>query len=229
MEKPITPLTKTCSICGQTKPLAAFLQLSGTQGTTYGNICSTCRQAGLDKEEEKKESDERTRSTTQKTIDNKAKVKVESDNKQQRKESEEEYFEEREEESESQTKNVEKKDKIASAEKNHRDTYIKQRSFLDSTDKAKRAAATSVFGGEEQNAIEGAIRMDAPMLDTQIAGKVKYQGSVFNQFKSWLGTSAPIVKATQHNARTAQTKEAAENKETLAEKAESTWGPKRSR
>ncbi len=64
-----------------------------------------------------------------------------------------------------------------------------------------------------------------PCLDTQIAGKLKYQGSVFNQFKTWLGTSAPIVKATQHNTKIAQTKEA-DHKETLAEKARNHLGTK---
>ena len=230
MDKPITPLTKTCSICGQQKPMAAFLQLAGAQGTTYGNICSTCRQAGLDKKVEPKEADERTRSTTGKTIDNKAKVQVETDIKQLRKETEEQYFEELDEEIEQQSETTEKKQNVAKAEKSHRENYIEKRSFLDSTDKAKRNAYTTVFGGEEQKAKEGAIRLDAPVLDTQIAGKLKYQGSVFNQFKAWLGSSAPIVKATQPaNQKSGQANRQAAGKESLTENAEKTWGPKKSR
>ena len=40
-------LTRTCSACGIEKPLSAFLQISGTQGTLYGAICATCRSAGI--------------------------------------------------------------------------------------------------------------------------------------------------------------------------------------
>lgn len=46
MNKPTTPLSRTCLACGLEKPLAAFLQISGTQGTVYGNICSNCRSTG---------------------------------------------------------------------------------------------------------------------------------------------------------------------------------------
>lgn len=38
-------LVRSCLACGLEKPLAAFLQLTGTQGTVYGNICSACRSA----------------------------------------------------------------------------------------------------------------------------------------------------------------------------------------
>jgi hypothetical protein len=229
MDKPINPITKTCSICGQQKPLAAFLQLSGNQGSSYGIICSTCRQAGLDKQEKVKESEDSTRSTTSKTIDNKAKMQVETDTKQQLREIEEQYFEEREENSELQSEHSEKKQNIAKSEKTHRENYLEKRSFLDSTDKAKRNAASLIFGGEEQKAREGAIRLDAPVLDTQIAGKLKYQGSVFNQFKTWLGTSAPIVKATQSASQKAGQNKKAGAKEVLVENVEKTWGPKRTR
>lgn len=42
MEKP-NQLTRTCTVCGLKKPLSAFLQLSASQGTHYGNICADCR------------------------------------------------------------------------------------------------------------------------------------------------------------------------------------------
>lgn len=42
MEKSTQP-TRTCSVCGLQKPLAAFLQMIIGLGTHYGNICSTCR------------------------------------------------------------------------------------------------------------------------------------------------------------------------------------------
>lgn len=232
MEKPITPITKTCSVCGQQKPLAAFLQLGGgQQGDMYGNICSSCRKTALEEAKRPKEAEEGTRSTTGLTIDSKTKVKIETDKKQLRKETEELHEEERDEKVEKEVQLTDKKEKIAKGEKNHRESYIERRSFLDSTDKARRASSHPVFGGEEQKAKEGAIRLDAPVLDTQIAGKIKYQGSVFNQFKAWLGASAPIVRATQLTAqKTAESlNKKGSEKEAMIEKIEKNWGPKKSR
>jgi hypothetical protein len=42
-------LSKTCINCGLQKPLTAYLQIAGAEGSTYGNICSTCRGSGLGK------------------------------------------------------------------------------------------------------------------------------------------------------------------------------------
>ena len=46
MNKPAPQLTRSCLVCGLEKPLAAFLQITGTQGTIYGNTCSSCRGSG---------------------------------------------------------------------------------------------------------------------------------------------------------------------------------------
>lgn len=42
-------LSKTCINCNLQKPLTAYLQITGPQGSSYGNICSTCRGSGLAK------------------------------------------------------------------------------------------------------------------------------------------------------------------------------------
>src|SRR3990167_5377681 len=39
--------TRVCTSCGLKKPLSAFLQISGREGTRYGSICSTCRGTGV--------------------------------------------------------------------------------------------------------------------------------------------------------------------------------------
>src|SRR5215208_1216873 len=79
-------LTKICGICGQQKPLSAFLELTGKEGAHYGIICSTCRKTQMEQTKLKKEPDESTTSSTGHRIDLKAKVQAEIDKRQLRKE-----------------------------------------------------------------------------------------------------------------------------------------------
>jgi len=76
-------LTRICSSCGVQKPLSAFLQLGGTQGTTYGTICSDCRRSVLAPKQppSQKEGDESTKSGFR--IGAKAKITADLEKKRQ--------------------------------------------------------------------------------------------------------------------------------------------------
>lgn len=196
---------KTCSSCGQLKPLSAFLQLAGTVGTTYGNICSTCR-----KEKAKtKEPDEFTTSTTGNKIDAKMRLKDVVDKREQHKQVEEEYFEEREKE-EKETKRFEKIDVVRKEEKQR-----EIRSFLDRTKKTQSRPATpeKVFGGEDHRIKEEKLDFSTgPFEDTRVAGKVKYtQSAVWSAFKA-ANRNAPIVSQQEKIQR--NQKESADKKAT---------------
>lgn len=71
--KSTSNLVKTCSICGQQKPLSAFSQLPGLSGGVYGSICATCRKAYQEKVKSA-EHESSTRSGSALTLDIKAEI-----------------------------------------------------------------------------------------------------------------------------------------------------------
>lgn len=219
MEKSLSSLTKICSSCGQRKPISAFLQLAGPLGSTYGNICSSCRKSAGENEQIK-EKEEGTTSTTGFKIDSKSKTHEDIDKKLLYKQTEDLYHKDRDKKAERQLTQEQKIETIAKNEKAHRQAFLKKGTFLDSTKKPQEVQPA--FGSEQQTAKENKIDLTGPMLDTQIV-KEKYKGSVFKQFKSWLGTSAPIVRAAEQASK-AGTK-AHEPVEKLSDYVNKTWGP----
>ena len=208
MAKTNVALTKTCASCGQQKPLSAFLQLSGAEGSTYSNVCATCRKANLDKPAPK-DPDEVTTSTTGLRIDSKTKVEEAKNIREHKKQIEETNLKEAEKEEHIKLEQTQKVEHVAKEEKKHRKTFLEKSSFLDSN-KAKNTV-TRVFGGEEQRAKERQIDLTGPVLDTAI-GKEKYKTAVFKQFTDWLGK--PVIG-----------KAPATKPGTLTEYAKNTWGP----
>lgn len=74
---------KTCVVCGLEKPLSAFLQINGPEGTSYGTVCSTCRGSGLGtKVVLPTDAGEQSSSATGIKIDAKTKVQIEKDNRE---------------------------------------------------------------------------------------------------------------------------------------------------
>lgn len=215
-------LTKVCANCGQQKPLSAFLQLSGNEGTIYSNICATCRKTLLTnpKEQEKEDS---TKSTIGNKIDAKTKVQAEIDKRSLRKEMEESNQEEKHKKEKIFFKQQEKNDNIAEEEKSHRKNYLEKSSFLQ-TKKTSVPDNQSVHGGEKQSAKERRMDFIAPFRDTEIVGKLKYtQNPIFKQFKQWMGGTAAI---SSHEVKEKNKKENPEKKETPAEFVRKTWGKK---
>lgn len=227
------PQTKQCSICGQDKPLSDYSQFATAHGPTYGAICAACRKIAREKlAGPKSDSDGGTTSITDHRIGTEEKVQSEIEKRQEHKQIEEEYEKEREKDEKISTDQIQKTDTRTKDEKKHRDSYLSTRTFLDNRDKIKSTEA-EVFGGEDHRAEAERIDLTSPMVDTQIAGKEKHKGAVFNQFKAWLGSSAPIVGAnvagqSKPASQSSQKKSDASSKkeETLSEHVDNAFGPK---
>ena len=127
-------LTRTCTACGIEKPLSAFMQLGGKQGTTYGSICATCRGTGITEKSTKPARDEE-RSSTGSSIrlGTKERVEIEKQQKleqQNRQEIAEKETKKREQSTDNKLELLEQKEKT---ERAHREVYLeakKKQSFL---------------------------------------------------------------------------------------------------
>lgn len=182
-------LEKRCNSCGLLKPLSAFLQLSESGAAVYGNMCSACRKANKDKASAHIDEGSAT-SNTGHSIDSKTKVKSDNDKLELREQIKEQDEKEREEIEIIRSQKIERRTQTAEGEKSHRETYLK-RSFLDKTPSKNITPAESTYTAKEQ--AETKINFSAPVVDTQIAGKIKHHSSVFNSFKNWLPKGAAIT------------------------------------
>lgn len=223
MNNPTPSITKTCSSCGLSKPLSAFLQVSGPEGSTYTNICSTCRKTQADAPTTT-EKDDSTTSDTSHTIDSKSKVKADTDKRDLNKQIEENYFDEREQDELIQAKSIEKKGFQVKNEKEHRETYLKKSSFLDSSRKNQAIDASKVHGSAAQASEAEKFNFAAP-IEGMRTPQLKHSGSVFSSFKTWLGSSAPIAKSTQQAKKPADPAKKAPTQAEVTEYIDNTWGP----
>lgn len=234
-------LIKICSSCGEKKPLSAFLQLTTTEGTTYGNICTDCRKSGLDKS--KKEQEESTRGDTGFKIDTKARVAGEIDKKKAKQQTEELYHEEREKKEETSTQKKEQTKHIAAREKEHRSwknafisTAIKSKNQMDVSppDVTQKAEQATIQQTREEAVKTQAVKEEQQLktidtslgsfLPSQTGFQQKYQSIAWQQFKTLLGASAPINRVLDAAAKKNETTK--ENKkESLTDYIEKTWGP----
>src|SRR5579872_1801734 len=87
--------SRTCVVCGQKKPLVAFLELAGEKGHTFGDICSTCRGSGKGRKKTIEDPGDKTDGTTRLQIDNKAKIQLEHEKNQQLKETTDREYDEK--------------------------------------------------------------------------------------------------------------------------------------
>ena len=215
------PLNRTCLSCGLEKPLAAFLQISGTQGTVYGNICSTCRSTGaksktivpktdIDDEEGSESSGYR--------IDNKMKVQEEIERKRLDKKTKELDQLERRALEDSLNKKTDRKDAKEKGEKEHRkdiDTK-KQKGFLSTQtgtkpnnqsaiDRATHQERGFIQSHQEiienqnqESAIKEEIRnttidLSQEFRDPQFGESgLRFQSEIFRAFRARLGPGANI-------------------------------------
>lgn len=221
-----TPFTRTCAVCGIEKSLAAFLQISGKQGTNYGAVCASCRSAGrtTKSDAELHTEEDSTTATTDKRIGSKEKVFSEQEKKRYLKDLKESRIKEAKKRDEEALEKTEQTDIKEKSEKDHRKFYLEtkqgflgQRKPFDpsSTDNiAERDAkqqlerARSVL--ENQNKIEIQKQEDIIKQEFQITSldfskpfvagqtnQLRFQTDTFLKFKSWLGTSSPLVKTLE--------------------------------
>ncbi len=218
-----TALTRTCSACGIEKPLAAFLQVSGTQGSRYGNLCSACRGAGI-QERHANLIKEEERSSTSSGVRIGAKQKIDIDKEKKRqfqklKETHQKISKKREKIGHEKSELLHNKEQ---SEKYHRTHYIDaKRAFLNFQTKKpaindlKRQTKTDALFkrplftenkthfDRETAKLEAAIQHEqritmidlsgAPVLDQQHA-VISRDNPIFKRFLAWLGTSAPIMQ-----------------------------------
>src|SRR3990167_2280096 len=218
MSKPSVSLIKTCTVCGLQKPLSAFLQLTGPDGTTYGNICATCRKTFQEPIPKEPEEGAR-RGTGGAKIRANERVASEIGKKEHKQQIEERYQEEEEKEDKIKATQTQKIEKISKDQQLHREGFLR-RSFLDTRSKTEAPDQAGSFS--ELTAKEQRIDLTTgPFRDTEIAGKIKYESSIFKEFRSRvLGKAAPIVSASEK-----PTKIPEKNKDAPTEFMEKNWGP----
>lgn len=228
-------ITKACINCGQEKPLSAFLEMSGSEGSTYGSICSSCRKTALEDAERRKKTDAEGSTTSESghRIDTKAKVHGAIDKREQHQRTDEQYHEERKIDEEIGDKQDDMKNRAESGQKKHREEFLKKRTFLSGTTKT---TATRSFGektktntkpktdtvspvaqdnektaqkaaGIQEDLIKNQHDFTVTNQGQQVAGQLRFNGQHFQQFRQWLGNAAPIVSNVN------QTKEGAAPKQ----------------
>jgi len=239
-EKQAPSLTKTCSICGELKPLSAFLQMSETKGAEYGSVCSDCRKKGADKPRVP-ESDETTQSSSGRVIDSKTKLQMDTDKRELVEQTELENYEERElTETEKKLENTKIENKMTQ-EKQARQTFL-NRSVL--SGKKPTAAGESrwrVDQATQQGNVEATQKLDkaakdelnekgldqGSVDDLRFGEKLKHgvgfkQGAAFNEFAKRLGKHSGFMhKATDQKPDAAAP--------TISEEMENKWGPGKKR
>lgn len=119
--------TRTCTVCGQKKPLVAFLELAGEKGHTYGDICATCRSAGRGRKKAGEEAAGQSGGTTRLQIDSKTKVQQDLDKKEQAKESVEQDYEEKLKKENAEAEETSESEQREEAEKKYREEYLERR------------------------------------------------------------------------------------------------------
>jgi hypothetical protein len=204
---------KTCAACGLVKPLTAFLQINGPQGTTYGNICATCRGSSHGKQVTipQPELDEDGGSASGLKINAKTKVQMATDQKQQTQRLKDlAQKETKKREGATNEKDIFTDLKVE-AEKKHREEYIdtkKQKSFLDykrqnvsAKDPSRQPALDKpaltelqrqqhdVFAKEEKSKT---VNLADAYIDPTQAGQTKFNTSEFQNFLTKLGSGAAI-------------------------------------
>lgn len=227
MDKPVLPnLTKTCVNCGQQKPLSAFLEMSSTHGASYGNVCAACRKT-VQERRKKTEAEGSTTSETGHKIDSKTKIHEAADKREKFHQTQEEYYKERDLKDEVSDKVTEKKQITAHKEKKHREDFLHKPVKVDDKKSAAAIAAGKAHSAEiisrtaqQQEAVAQQAHgvkeenkktqhdFSIPHQGQQVAGQIRFQGQIFQQFRQWLGNSAPIVSNVNVTMKEAAPKQA---------------------
>lgn len=199
-------LLKTCASCGKQKPLAAFLQLSGAEGATYGNICSACRKTNLEKSAAEKEDAGTRRETGGTRFTSEVRAKTEADKKELFETTEREYHEERDE---ADLLKADKRQKTEIAEK--KDTLRKQtlKSFLDQ--KPAKVSLEKTFASEQvkEQEVDFTKASGAPVTDTAFGIKQKHGEALkqysalhgVNTLKKFLSGQSTIIKNAEKSLK----------------------------
>jgi hypothetical protein len=232
MTNPSPTLMKICASCGLEKPLSAFLQFSGADQGTYGNICGTCRRAEDEKAHTKKtEAGGGTSTETSKGIRSKDKVHSDIEKKQQHQDTEEQFHEERDEKEQQSREKTERKITKTETEKATREG-IKKPSFLN-IQRKPITPNTHEDKSPEAVALREQQTDASSYTDTRVAGKISLTQNVFRQaFLTQNRGVSPLALNSLNQEKIAKGKDKAKKEaviDPLIELAEKTWGPSRKR
>ncbi len=194
-------LTRICTACGMEKPLSAFLQISGAQGTTYGSICSTCRGTGAKEKSTVPVREEEQSSTSSGIrIGTKQKVELEKQKKREYDELKQQYIEEDKKRDQITIEKVATTEQKEKAEKEHRQTIeAKKQGFLSYQTKKPPLSAQSLVGQKR----EDRSLLNVPAADEiqQVLELRKVEEAIKSEIKNTtldLGSGAPVLDQ-QHN------------------------------
>ena len=207
-------IAKTCINCSLQKPISAFLQITGPHGTSYGNICSTCRGSGLGKKLviPVAEDTSTSSSATGLKIDAKSKMQADLEKKEAVEKKQEEDKKEREKIDLKNAAQEERKEIKQSLEKKHRNNFLdtnkQTSSFLEYQSKKpedKRLGLEQQTLNEVMQNTDSAIKQEIkaksvdlsiPHIDPTQTGSLKY-GAEWKKFRTRLGGSAAINTVEQ--------------------------------
>jgi hypothetical protein len=202
-------LSKVCINCSLQKPLTAYLQITGPQGSTYGNICSTCRGSGLGKKVviPVHEDTGSSSSSTGLKIDAKAKLQADLEKKEVLEKRREEDKIEREELEKKNTAQEERKNAKLEQEDKHRKEFIepnKAKSYIDYQNKSpedkiaglEKRNMEEIMQHTEENKVENRIKgfddLTVTRIDPTQTGTIKNASAMWKQFRTLLGGSAGV-------------------------------------
>lgn len=156
MTKPSQAM-RTCIICGQKKPLTAFLELVGIKGHAYSDICATCRGAAADRKKSGKIdiTDQGSSTSGRLQIDNKAKVHLEHEKQEQLKQTANTDHEQKiKKETVEIKKNTELEQHVL-GEKKHRESYLEHKSSDTQTKEATAKIEQALTTAKESTVTQG--------------------------------------------------------------------------
>ena len=234
-------LTRTCVACGIQKPLSAFLEISGAKGAMYGNICATCRGAGITGKPVPTE-DEYSTSKSSSTIDAKARYQIDLERKRKLQEVKDLNLEEQKKRDTVSVEKSERSEIIKKAEKEHQEKFTRVKSIKEMLGKPSKPEATaartaSIFEeqrqifeaeqhqtiGNKQEARKQQTELgEGPFVDTAHAFEQRLHagGSLYREFQQRLGPESSFLRnqrlRLQKNIQT-QAKDGAQKKDPTVE------------
>lgn len=243
-----TTNTRTCIACGVPKPLSAFLQITA-RGTMYGNICSTCRSAGIKEPTRGLAAEEgRGTSRTGVTIGAKERVHQEKEQKREIKELKDKEGKEKKHREEIKSEKLERGELLEKEEKERRTDYIESKKTFFTTP-AKQPPATKQPGTAERRPLDAAqliermerekasekeqkkrttfdLSSGGSTVDQPSTGMTKFENEVMRAFRTWLGGSAALGFKQPAKSEAGKTGEKTPGQDPLEKAADDLWGNK---
>ena len=195
----------------------------------YGQICATCRKTMAEDaaRQRKVETEGEISTGTGHKIDTKARMSGEKDKRDLRQTVEEDYHAEREKDKVDLKKTQLKQADKLKAEKQHHAGFLeKRRAPQEKAGSAVENNAVEVQQHAQEENKKTQFNYQAPFVDPQVTGQLRFQGESFQRYRQWLGKGSPLVKSAEAAVKKAQ-QEKKDVGKTPEEFIEKNWGPKK--